>query len=176
MASEIGEDDFAYLGNSIPRYNLGLTNNFSFGRFDASLLIRSALDFKAVNGKRMFHENLTYFARNNLFVSAIDEGIQTEPTFSSYYLEDGDYLKIDNLTIGYTLPFESSNYLQSIRIYATGVNLATITGFSGNDPELGLNYFPADPDSETSDGPGVEPAYSYYPMTRSFTLGISVNF
>lgn len=175
-ASEIGEDDFAYLGNSIPEYSLGLTNSFTFGNFDATLLIRSALGFNAVNGKRIFHENLTYFSRNNLFTSAIDEGIQTEPTFSSYYIEDGDYLKVDNLTIGYTLPFENSSYIQSIRIYATGTNLLTITDFSGTDPELGLNYHAADPEDETSDGPGVEPIYSYYPTTRGFTLGISASF
>lgn len=175
-ASEIGEDDFAYLGNSIPKYHLGLTNNFTFGNFDVSLLIRSALGFKAVNGKRMFHENLTYFARQNLFASVMDEGVQAEPTFSSYYIEKGDYLKIDNLTIGYTLPVKNSNYLQRIRIYATSTNLATITGFSGTNPELGLNYYPSDPEAEVSDGPGVEPYYTYYPATRRFTLGISASF
>ena len=176
IASEIGEDDFAYLGNSIPKYNLGLTNNFNFGNFDVSILIRSALDFKAVNGKRIFHENLTFFARNNLFVSALEDGILAEPTFSSYYIEDGDYLKIDNVTIGYTLPIKNNDYLQNVRIYATGVNLATITGFSGTDPELGVNYYPSDPDAEVTDGPGVESNYSYFPITRSFTLGINVNF
>lgn len=176
-ASEVGDDDFAYLGNSIPEYNLGLTNNFTFGNFDASVLLRSSLGFKAVNGKRMFHENLSYFARQNLFVSALDEPVQTSPLFSSYYIEDGDYLKIDNITIGYTLPFENSKYIQSIRIYATGTNLATFTDFSGDDPEMGLNYYPPDdPNAEVTDGPSVEPYYGYYPRTRSFTLGISANF
>ncbi len=175
-ASEIGEDDFAYLGNSIPQYNLGLTNNINYGNFDLTVLIRSALDFKVVNGKRIFHENLTFFARNNLFVTALEEGIQAEPTFSSYYIEEGDYLKIDNITLGYTLPFQSNNYIQNLRIYLTGVNVATLTGFSGTDPELGLNYFPEDPNAEVTDGPGVESNYSYFPSTRSFTLGVSVNF
>ena len=176
VASEIGEDDFVYLGNSIPKYNLGLTNNFFFGKFDASILMRGAFGFNAVNGKRLFHENLSYFARNNLFVTAIEEGIQTEPTFSSFYIEKGDYLKVDNVTIGYTLPFENSKYLQSFRIYATGTNLATLTSFSGTDPELGLNYVPSGPEEETSNGPGVEPLHGYYPSTRSFTLGIRANF
>jgi TonB-dependent starch-binding outer membrane protein SusC len=176
-ASEIGEDDFAYLGNSIPKYTLGLTNTFTIGKFDVSLLIRSALGFNSVNGKRIFHENLTYFGRNNLFTSAIDDGIQAEPTFSSYYLEKGDFLKVDNLTIGYTLPIKKSNYLQNIRVYFTGANLLTFSGFSGTDPELGLNYFPPDdPAAEITDGPSVENNYSYYPSTRSFTFGINVSF
>ena len=175
-ADEIGEDDFAYLGNSIPKYNLGLTNNVSFGNFDVSLLIRGALGFKAVNAKRIFHENLTYFARNNLFTSVFEEGIQAQPTFSSYYIEDGAYLKVDNLTIGYRLPVASNRYVQNIRFYATGVNLAVITGFSGTDPELGVNYYPADPEEETTAGPGVESNYSYFPITRTFTLGVNANF
>jgi TonB-linked SusC/RagA family outer membrane protein len=175
-ASEIGDSDRAYLGNSIPKYNLALTNNFNFGNFDVSLLIRSALGFKAVNGKRMFHENLSYFPRQNLFVSAMDEDIKTAPIFSSYYIEEGDYLKVDNLTIGYTLPVESNSYIRNIRVYITGTNLATITGFSGTNPELGLNYYPSDPNAEVSEGPGVEPYYDYYPSTRGFTLGISTSF
>jgi hypothetical protein len=174
-ANEIGEDDFAYLGNSIPKYTLGLTNNFSFGNFDASLLVRSSLGFNAVNGKRLFHENLNNFTTTNLFVSALDNGIKGEQYFSSYYVEKGDYLKVDNLTIGYTLPIKTSNYLKSIRIYATGTNLATITGFSGTDPELGLSII-TNSEEEFTAGPGVEPNYSYYPSTRTFTLGVSASF
>jgi TonB-dependent starch-binding outer membrane protein SusC len=175
-ASEIGEDDFAYLGNSIPKYSMGLTNTFSFGNFDASILLRSALGFKAVNGKRMFHENWTFFTRNNLFTSAVKQPIKDAPTFSSYYIENGDYMKVDNVTFGYTLPIKKSNYLESIRVYLTGLNLLTVTSFSGTDPELQLNYYPSDPNAETTNGPGLESNYSYFPNTRSFTLGINVNF
>jgi TonB-dependent starch-binding outer membrane protein SusC len=140
------------------------------------LLVRGAFGFKAVNGKRIFHENVTFFPRNNLFVSAIDEGVMGEPVFSSYYLEDGDYVKLDNLTIGYNISGGGNSFLQGVRLYITATNLLTITGFSGTDPELGLNYFPADPNAETTDGPGVEPNFSYYPGTRSFTFGINANF
>jgi TonB-linked SusC/RagA family outer membrane protein len=175
-ASEIGEDDFRYLGNSIPKYTLGLTNTFRYKNFDASVLMRSALGFKSVNGKRMFHENWTFFTRNNLFTSALDQKILDAPTFSSYYIEDGGYMKIDNLTIGYTLPVRKSQYLEGIRVYFTTTNLATITRFSGTDPELQLNYYPTDPNEETTDGPGLESNYSYFPSTRSFTIGVNVNF
>ncbi len=175
-ASEIGEDDFGYLGNSIPKYSLGFTSMFTFGNFDASILLRSALGFKSVNGKRMFHENWTFFTRNNLFESALNQKILDAPTFSSYYIEDGGYMKIDNLTVGYTLPLKKSNYLQDIRVYFTATNLATITNFSGTDPELQLNYYPSDPNEEVTDGPGLESNYGYFPSTRGFTLGVNVNF
>ncbi len=175
-ASEITEDDFAYLGNSIPKYSYGITNTFSFGQFDASILLKGALGFKVVNGKRMFHENWTYYTRNNLFQSALNQPIYDAPTFSSYYIENGDYLKVENLTIGYTFPVKTNNYIKGVRVYFTGSNLLTITKFSGIDPELQINYYPSDPNAEVTNGPGLESNYSYYPSTRSFTFGVNVNF
>lgn len=172
---EITGDDYAYLGNSIPKFSYGLTNTFSFGNFNASILIRGAAGFKAVNAKRMFHENWLYYSRNNLFVSALDQKVADNPMFSSYYIENGAYLKLDNLTIGYTFPVKS-NYFKNIYLYFTGANLVTITDFSGTDPELQINYFPQDPNQETDEGPGLESNYIYYPSTRLYTLGFNINF
>jgi len=173
--SEITGDDYAYLGNSIPKFSYGLTNTFNIGNFDASILIRGAAGSKSVNGKRMFHENWTYYGRGNLFVSASDQKITSPPAFSSYYIEKGGYAKLDNITIGYTIPVKS-NYFKSFHIYFTGANLLTITDFSGTDPELQINYFPQDPNQETDNGPGLEPNYSYYPSTRVYTFGVNINF
>lgn len=167
--------DYAYLGNSIPKYTFGITNNFSVGKFDISLLLKGAAGYKAVNAKRMFHENWTYYSRNNLFVSALHTKLNDAPTFSSYYVEDGGYLKVENLNIGYTIPFKLS-FAQSIHVYFTGANLLTISGFSGTDPELQINYYPPDLSQETDDGPGLESNYGYYPATRNFTFGIDINF
>jgi TonB-linked SusC/RagA family outer membrane protein len=174
-AGEIGDNDFQYLGNSIPKYNLGFTSNFRYGNFDASFLLRSALGFKALNAKRLFHENLNNYATMNMFTSAINNGVIGEQYFSSYYLEKGDYMKLDNLTLGYTIPVKGNGYLKSFRIYATGTNLLTITSFSGTDPELNINRV-VDPGQEFTAGPGVEPNYSYYPTTRTFTLGVTATF
>lgn len=173
--SEISGEDYAYLGNSLPKYSYGLTNTLNIGNFDASVLIRGAAGFKAVNGKRMFHENWTYYGRGNLFVSALDKKVTDPPAFSSYYIENGAYVKLDNVTIGYTIPLKS-NYLKSLHVYLTGANLLTITDFSGTDPELQINYFPQNPNEETDNGPGLESNYSYYPSTRVYTLGVNINF
>lgn len=56
--------------------------------------------------------------------------------FSDFYLEDGSYVKLDNLTLGYNLPIKNNKYIQSMRIYLTGQNLFTITAYSGQDPEV----------------------------------------
>ena len=173
---ELGPEDYAYLGNSIPKYTYGLTNNFSIGKLDVSMLLKGAAGFKAVNGKRMFHENLNYYSRNNLFTSVLNTNLRDAPIFSSYYIEDGAYLKIDNLNIGYTLPVKKSAYVQSVHFYVTAANLLTITGFSGTDPELQINFYPTDQSQETDDGPGLESNYSYYPSTRVFTFGVDINF
>ena len=171
----LGPDDYVYLGNSIPKYTFGLTNDFSIGRFDASVLLKGAAGFKAVNAKRMFHENWTYYARNNLFTSALNTQINDAPTFSSYYIEDGSYLKVDNVTVGYSFPLRSA-YIKNVHLYFTAANLLTITGFSGTDPELQINFYPPDYSQETDDGPGLESNYDYYPSTRTFTFGVDVKF
>ncbi len=158
---EIGDDDFHYLGNSIPKYNFGLTNTLMVGRFDASLLIRGALGFKALNAKRIFHDNTNTFTSTNLLVSALDNPVTDQALFSDYYLESGNYVKLDNLTVGYTFPFKN------LRVYASGLNLAVLSDFSGMDPELAINPF---------SGAGIEFNDSYYPRTRTFTLGLSAQF
>ncbi len=158
---QIGDDDFHYLGNSIPKYNFGVTNSFGFGRFDASILIRGALGFKALNAKRIFHDNINTFTSTNLLVSALDNPIRDQALFSDYYLENGNYAKLDNLTIGYTFPFKN------LRVYTTALNLVVLSDFSGMDPELAVNPF---------NGAGVEFNDRYYPRTRTFTLGLSAQF
>ena len=173
---ELGPDDYQYLGNSIPKYTYGLTNSFSYRNFELSILLKGAAGYKALNAKRIFHENLTYYSRYNLFTTALNTKLNDAPTFSSYYLEDGSYLKAENITLGYTIPVKHSAYFQSVHLYATVANLFTITGFSGTDPELQVNYYPPDPNSETDNGPGVESNYSYYPSTRVYTFGIDINF
>ncbi|HSJ66095.1 MAG TPA: SusC/RagA family TonB-linked outer membrane protein [Anditalea sp.] len=158
---DIGDDDFHYLGNSIPKYNFGITNTFIFGRFDASVLIRGALGFNVLNAKRIFHDNTTRFTSTNLLVSALEDPISDQALFSDYYLENGNYAKLDNVTIGYTFPFKN------LRVYATGLNLAVLSNFSGMDPELAINPF---------NGAGIEFNDRYYPRTRTFTLGLSAQF
>ena len=84
----------------------------------------------------------------------------------SYYIEDGDYVKINNITLGYNLDVKKLKIVNSARIYASGSNLATFTRYKGLDPEIaGGNGLTAGDDSRDK-----------YPTTRTFTLGISVNF
>lgn len=175
-SDQIGDADFVYMGNSIPKANLGLTNNFRYKNFDATILLRSALGFKALNGKRPFHENLSNMYTMNQFTSTLNTQVKTQQMiFSDYYLEKGDYLKIDNVTVGYSIKLKNE-YLHGLRFYVTATNLATITGFSGMDPELPINVIFPQAGEEFTAGPGVEPNYGYYPSTKTFTVGVSATF
>jgi hypothetical protein len=164
--NQISTNDYTYLGNSIPRYNMGFTTNFRFWNFNVKILLKSALGFNAVNAKRIYYDNLTRLGRFNLFESALHHGIKAPPIFSSYYVENGNYLKIKELTIGYTFPVQSLGVINKLRIYLTCENLATITGFSGLDPELPVNW---------SNGPGLEPFNNYYPTTRMLQFGLNIS-
>lgn len=85
--------------------------------------------------------------------------------FSDFWLEDGSYLKCDNLTIGYTFPFKDNKYIRSIRLTATGQNLFKITAYSGQDPEVSTtNVWSA----------GID-YVSFYPKTASCMLGLNIN-
>ncbi|MDP5043819.1 MAG: hypothetical protein NWQ06_02435, partial [Leeuwenhoekiella sp.] len=85
--------------------------------------------------------------------------------FVSYYVEDGDYWKIDNVTLGYTVNTDKSDIIKRLRVFATGLNLVTLTGYKGIDPEV--NRSGLSPGNDERDK---------YPTTRTFSLGVNVTF
>ena len=95
-----------------------------------------------------------------------DKGIlyTNKTDFSDYYLEDGSYLKLDNITVGYTFRFKENKYAQSLRLYATAQNLFTISKYSGQDPEVNTtNVW----------GAGIDDV-SFYPSTASCMVGVNL--
>src|SRR5699024_1229515 len=159
------------LGNGLPNYYAGWNNTFRYKNFDLSISMRGAFDYQILNFQRMFHEN-TGRTQYNRLESAYDEVFgkavlnQDMPVeFNSYYIEDGDYWKIDNITLGYRFPTANIKYVNSARIYVSSLNSLTITGYEGIDPEV----------SREGLDPGIDNR-DKYPTTRTFTLGINVNF
>lgn len=162
-----------YLGNGLPKVTLGWTNNLTYKNWDLSMQFTSQLGFKILNEPRAFYENNS-MAYNRL--KSVDEApyggqyklSSSQPqTFVSYYLENGNFLKLTNLTIGYTFPIAKNNkWIKGVRAYASGDNLFCITGYSGLDPELS-NYYPT--------SAGID-ARDKYPSLRSFTFGLNLTF
>ncbi|RZK15598.1 MAG: SusC/RagA family TonB-linked outer membrane protein, partial [Flavobacterium sp.] len=103
----------------------------------------------------------------NLLNSAFDKYAQLNDTYmySDYYIERGSFVKLDELTLGYTFKTNIKS-IRTLRAYVTGQNLATITGYTGNDPD-----FVAD----TGLNPGVD-SRSPYPATRQFLFGVGFGF
>jgi TonB-linked SusC/RagA family outer membrane protein len=170
---DITEADRQILGNGLPKFNFGWNNMARIGNFDLSLNMRGAAGFQILNFERMFYENPNLTAYNMLR-SAFDpiygkRRLDYDLAYVSYYVEDGDYLKVDNATLGYTLGRTTLGGLSSVvtnaRIYISGRNLLTLTGYDGIDPEV----------STSGLTPGIDNRASY-PTTRMFTAGMSFGF
>ena len=172
------DDNKHILGNGIPKYFLGWNNTVRYKNFDLSILMRGAFKFQILNRQRMYYENTSIDYYNRL-KSAYDKVfgravLSTEMPlqYNSYYIEDGDYWKIDNITLGYNIKNTRLKFIKSARIYASSLNTFTITGYKGVDPEVTIV-------GRDQDRNGLEPGNDdrdKYPTTRTFTLGLNVNF
>lgn len=159
------------IGNGLPSIYAGWNNNLRFKNFDLSITMRGAFDYQIINEARMYYENPKNSRMENRLKSVNDlifgkTSLSTEvdPEFNNYYVEDGDYWKIDNITLGYTLA-NVGKYIKSIRLYGSVLNALTITGYEGVDPEVSTS--------------GLNPGYDnrdQYPSVRSFTFGVNVKF
>ncbi|MDX1364639.1 MAG: TonB-dependent receptor [Arenibacter latericius] len=165
LATDMNEDDLSIIGNGVPKVNASLGNTLTYKNFDFSIFFRGKFGFDILNTKEMYFGNKKWLP-NNILKSAITTHteLNDDPQYSDYYLEKGDFVKLDNVTLGYNFNL-TSEYIKSLRLYVSGKNLATITGYSGIDPELQDTGFTAGIDGR-----------SFYPRTQSFTIGLNVGF
>lgn len=157
------EDDYTYLGCGLPKWNFSLSSSLTWKNLDFSFLFRGAADFMVLNTKRIYYENSVSLPFN-LLESAIDSPLNDSAVFSDYYLEKGNYLKLDNITLGYTFRFPKLSWLEHIRIYATATNVWTLTGYTGVDPEVGTGLTPGFDDA------------GYYPRATTYLFGVNIKF
>lgn len=169
---EIDEDDRQILGNGVPDHNLSWNNSVRYKNFDLGVYIRGAFGFQLLNEHRLYYENPAQAPErglnllSNAFHEVFDKRVLgNEWTYVDYYIEDGDYIKIDNVTLGYTFDVSQLNIISNARIYASAQNLFTFTGYDGLDPEVRVS--------------GLTPGYDQrdrYPTTRTFTIGVDLTF
>lgn len=168
-AAEKTENDKQFIGNYNPTLIVGWANTVVYKNFDLGISMRSWINFDVYNTLNMYYG---IQGRGNLNVLKDAYGkfdqIKGEKQICDYYLEDGTFLKIDALTLGYTLPInKNSKYFNRIRAYLTVGNLCTITGYSGMNPEVNITGW---------DG-GTEKFWDhFYPNVRTYTLGFQFNF
>jgi hypothetical protein len=177
--------DKKVLGNGLPKFYLSWNNTVRYKNLDLSISQRGAFKFQIANFSRMMYENPT-FSQYNLLDNAFDPvygktQLKSPHELNSYYIENGDYWKIDNITLGYNFKKTGLKYIQSARIYVSSLNTFIITGYKGIDPEVdivtrgggsqgGINI-----NSGAGLAPGIDNR-DKYPTMRTFTLGLNVTF
>lgn len=168
-ASQASDADRQKVGNGMPKFTMSTSQNFRYRNFDLSLFFRGAFGYDIFNihdfyyGTRNFTGNRSHKAYGKNFqISGT-----ANPVVCDYFLEKGDYLKLDMVTLGYTFNPKSCRFLDRVRLYGTMKNVFTLTKFSGVDPSTyqvnGLT-------------PGAQGSRTYFPSTRQFIVGLQVDF
>ena len=161
--------DRTIVGNAQPKLNLGWNNTLNYKDWTLTMFITGVFGNKIYNSLRAQYTAPDGFSSGR---NVLKEYIYERPYTDTYsnvpstrFLEKGDYLRLQSLTLGYTFK-HFNGWLQSLQLYMTCNNLLTITGYKGLDPEVNLGGI----------DPGVDYRWSHYPHTRTFMIGAKVNF
>lgn len=163
--------DLTVLGNGIPKYYVSWTNTFAYKNLSLRVFLRGKFDFDILNVNELGYGTRAVLP-GNVLESTFGKNNQLRDTYqySDYYLERGNYVKLDEVTLSYNFALNSS-YIRNLRVYATGQNLATITKYSGNDPDFISDVF----SNNQAQAPGMD-SRGPYPRTRSFLVGLNLGF
>ena len=150
--------DRIFAGQTQPKYNFAFTPSFRYKNFDASVLVRGSGGNKLYNRLRSNLSYLENLGKSNLLASAIDDNMFTSafPLATDYWLEDGKFVRIENVNLGYRIPTAKSKHISNLRFSVTGQNLFLFTKYSGIDPE------------QTGGDNGI------YPRVRNFAVGLNI--
>ena len=168
-ASQASDADRAVVGNGMPKFTLSSSHTFRYRDFDLSLFFRGAFGYDIFNIHDFYYATRNF--TGNRLQKAYDKNFSVNgsanPVVCDYFLERGDYLKLDMVTLGYTFRPTDWRFLQRVRLYGTMKNVLTLSKFSGVDPSTyqvnGLT-------------PGGQGSRTYFPSTRQFIVGLQVDF
>ncbi|RYY26797.1 MAG: SusC/RagA family TonB-linked outer membrane protein, partial [Sphingobacteriaceae bacterium] len=184
----IDNNDRSYVGSPIPKFTYGLTTNFSYSGFDMSLFFQGVQGNKLYNQintdiegfyrafnltERIATQSWTGEGSTNEFPRLSWTGANNNKQPSTRFLEDGSYLRLKNIQLGYTIGKQALKVLKlsSVRVFASAQNVFTVTKYTGIDPEIYTN--------SNSSGDGVRAVgidWGTYPSARTFTIGLNANF
>jgi iron complex outermembrane receptor protein len=171
-----GEETFAYngvdtiIGCAQPKYIWGFTNTFTYKKWMLNFLFRGSVGNDVFNLTAANMSYLTNLPGKNVLASAVTSGINADApkVYSSRWIENGSFVRLDNLTLSYDLGLRKS-FISSARVFLTGQNLLLITKYSGVDPEVNAEV------SGTGTAPlGVD--YLSYPRAKTLSVGFNVSF
>ena len=174
-------EDEQLLGNGLPDYQIVCTNIFNYGNWDMNIFLQGTFGHQLVNLFGLFYQAPRQIASYNILQTAMDVPELTDsPQYSSFYVEDADYIRLQNMSIGYTFNTSSINQVDRLRLYVSGNNLFTITGYKGINPEV--RHTDENPGILTTGfslggalAPGIERRSNWF-TTRSINVGINLSF
>ena len=162
--SDNGGDRYV-AGQATPKMMLGSNISFRYKNFDVSLQMNGAFGHKIFNGTSLAYNNMSSFPDYNVLKGAPERKI-VDQNVSDYWLESGNYLNFDYLTVGWNVPVKS-RYVSALRLSMSVNNLATITSYSGLTPMINSNV--------VSSTLGIDDKRSY-PVYRTWSVGVSIQF
>lgn len=172
LKSENGQDSMTYLGSPQPKFTWSLINNFKYGNWDLNVFI------EGVHGNKIFNNTALLLDKTNLNQSknALDYFVYDKvnistyiPTVSDRYIENGSYVRLSSVTLGYSLNLNNSVWIKRARIFIQGTNLFIITKYKGYDPDVTSSK-----DMNDINSFGID--ITNYPKTRTYLLGLNVTF
>jgi TonB-linked outer membrane protein, SusC/RagA family len=159
------DDDRTYIGSAQPKLTYGINNTFTYKQFDLSFFLRGVYGNDVLNFSRMSYATTLWLPGGNALQEALTNGLSDSPIYSSYYIEKGSFLRLDNLSLSYRFKPGAIRNIDQLRVFFTGQNLFVITNYSGLDPEVDMNGL----------SPGME-GRNYYPKARTVSLGLNIGF
>lgn len=161
--------DRTIIGCAQPDLNLGWSNNFQYKNWNLDLFFTGVFGQDIYNATAEQYSNVSFVKEGrNVLKSVATEHRATDTQSqapSNRWIENGSYFRLSSVSLGYTFG-KIGNWINSLKLYATCNNVFTITGYSGRDPEINLGGLE----------PGMDRRTNYYPRTRSFMIGLNVNF
>lgn len=186
---DIDDDDRTFIGSPHPDFTYGVNLNASYKGFDVSAFIQGSQGNEIFNNEKVYTDMPTFFNANrsvrvldawtpdnlDATIPALSASItNNEGAANSFYVEDGSYMRLKNIQIGYTFDSKVSDLLgmDSIRFYVQGTNLLTITGYDGADPELQPRYN----NNGSIDNLTIGVSDNNYPVASIYSLGVNLKF
>lgn len=161
----VPETKWSVIGHAYPDFVLGWSNMFTYKNWDLSFSLRASVGGDVLNKYRLYYENINMIGLKNILQSQLDQPEFTgNAMYSSKYIEDATFLKLDNISLGYNFDFHSS-YVSRLRLYFSAQDVFCLTSYKGLNPEVSLSGLE----------PGIE-SMTYYPRTTTLTLGLNLTF
>ena len=156
-------DEKTAIGNVQPDFTIGFGMDVTYRNFDFGFTSYGSFGQDVLNATNMMLYDPNRLPAYNVPDDFLNSGINSAPTYSSYWIEDASFFRLQTMSLGYTIPFKDST--SKLRVYLLGENVAVFTNYKGVDPEVNLTGL---------DNPGMD-RFNNYPRPRIISLGLNLN-